>query len=71
MGRAEIDLEKEEFIAFEKVSIGARWGGTRHKTRLEDNDVAPNPIGYALRLLPASERTEFRAPLYATDYFNR
>src|SRR5262249_18516612 len=70
-GRATIDLSKEEFTAFEMVSIGMRWGGTRHNTRLEDNDVAPNPIGYALRLLPKEDRTEFRAPLYASDYFGR
>jgi len=71
LGRAEIDLAKEEFVAFEMVSVGTRWGGTRHNTRLEDNDVAPNPIGYALRLLPVAEQTEFRAPLYAEKYFSR
>lgn len=70
-GRATFDVVKEEVVAFEMVSVGTRWGGTRHNTRLEDNDVAPNPIGYALRLLPKEDRTDFRAPLYAERYFER
>lgn len=70
-GRATFDGSKNEFVSFEMVSVGTRWGGTRHNTRLEDNDVAPNPIGYALRLLPKEDRTDFRAPLYVNGYFGR
>ncbi len=70
-GRATYDARQGKFASFEMLSIGKRWGGTLHNTRTEDNDLAPNPIGFALRMATDAEASSGMAPLHATDYFDQ
>jgi hypothetical protein len=56
LGRVVWDRERSEFLEFNFVAIGTRWGGTGENRRWEvefppaHNDLAPAPVGVAFRL---------------------
>jgi hypothetical protein len=48
-GIAEFDRQKEQFVRFDLLAAGDRWGGTMYNFR--DNDLGKSPIGFAFELV--------------------
>lgn len=65
LGRAQYDLKRERFAAFEMIALGMRWGGTQYNGRRDD--LAPAPIGYSLTLTEGKP-AERVAPAHFSDY---
>jgi hypothetical protein len=64
-GGAKYDLKQEQFVAFEMVALGTRFGGTQYNGR--HDDLAPAPIGVAFTLAGDSP-AERVAPAYLHSY---
>ena len=41
-------MKQEQFVSFELVAVGTRWGATQNNSRR--NDVDPAPIGFLFTL---------------------
>jgi hypothetical protein len=48
LGKATYDLNKGQFLTFEMVALGSRWGGTQNNGRKGDADTAPIGILFTL-----------------------
>ena len=48
LGHGKYDLRKQEFVRFELIALGSRWGGTEYNLR--QDDLEESPMGVALTL---------------------
>ena len=51
LGTATYDLDREEFVEFEMVALGTRWGYTELNGRRRDTESGP--LGFVFELTPA------------------
>jgi hypothetical protein len=71
VGRATVDVRQSKFTSFALVAIGPRWGGRGYAHSMRQGDLEPQPMGFALRMLPPSEPVEGAVPHLAANYFTR
>jgi hypothetical protein len=71
LGRATVDVRQGRFTSFALVAIGPRWGGRGYAHSMRQGDLEPQPMGFALRMLPPSEPVEGAVPHHAANYFTR
>ena len=71
LGRATYDVKEEKFISFELLAIGPRWGGRGYSHSMRQDDLAPQPMGFAFRMIPTTEAGIRAVPLHVSDYFTR
>ncbi|HZU38041.1 MAG TPA: hypothetical protein VFA18_19120 [Gemmataceae bacterium] len=71
LGRATVNVRDRSFLAFKLVAMGSRWGGRGHTHSMRKDDVTPQPMGFAFRLVPPSAVTATMVPHYAANYFTR
>jgi hypothetical protein len=69
LGRATYDVKEEKFLSFELLAIGPRWGGRGYAHSMRQDDLAPQPMGFAVRMIPATEAGIRAVPLHVTEYF--
>jgi hypothetical protein len=71
LGHATVDVRRSNFLSFELVAIGPRWGGRGYVHSMRQDDLGPQPMGVAFRIVPPSELTDTMAPSHAANYFTR
>jgi hypothetical protein len=71
LGRAIADVRQRRFLSFALLAIGPRWGGRGHAHSMRQDDLGPQPMGVAFRMLPPSEPVESAVPHLAANYFTR
>jgi hypothetical protein len=71
LGHATVDVRRSQFTSFALLAIGPRWGGRGYAHSMRQGDLEPQPMGFALRMLPPSEPVESAVPHHAADYFTR
>jgi hypothetical protein len=71
LGHATVDVRQSRFLSFKLVAIGPRWGGRGYAHSMRQDDLQPQPMGVAFRLVPPSELTETAVPHYVANYFRR
>jgi hypothetical protein len=71
LGHATFDARQTKFISFDLVAIGPRWGGRGYAHSMRQNDLGPQPMGFAFRIVTPSELTNTAVPHYAANYFTR
>jgi hypothetical protein len=70
LGHATYDLKEERFSFVQIVAVGPRWGGRGYAHSMRQDDLGPQPMGFAIRLAPA-EVAGRAVPLHGVDYFKR
>jgi hypothetical protein len=70
-GRATVDVRQSKFVAFSLLAIGPRWGGRGYAHSKRQDDLEPQPMGVAFRMLPPSEPVESAVPHHVANYFTR
>ncbi len=65
LGHAAFDRQRAQFVEFDLVAVGKRWGGTQFNAR--GDDLAASPIGAVLQLASGA-RNERIAPARIWDY---
>jgi hypothetical protein len=68
LGRATFDLRQNRFSSFDLVAIGPRWGGRGYAHSMRQDDLEPQPMGFAFRMAAPSETTERAVPLHVRKY---
>ena len=71
LGHATVDVRQSKFLSFALLAIGPRWGGRGYAHSMRQGDLEPQPMGFALRMLPPSEPVEGAVPHHAANYFTR
>jgi hypothetical protein len=71
LGHATVDLRQSKFTSFALLAIGPRWGGRGYAHSMRQDDLEPQPMGFALRMLPLSEPVEGAVPRHAANYLTR
>jgi hypothetical protein len=71
LGYATVDIQQSKFVSFALLAIGPRWGGRGYWHSMRKDDLEPQPMGVAFRILPPSEPVESAVPHYAANYFTR
>jgi hypothetical protein len=71
LGHASFDLKEGRFTAFDLLAVGPRWGGRGYSHSMRQDDLAPQPMGFAFRMVPAKEAAEGAVPFLVSNYFNR
>jgi hypothetical protein len=67
LGRATFEGRLGRFTSFALVAIGPRWGGRGYAHSMRQGDLEPQPMGFALRMLPPSEPVERAVPHHAAN----
>jgi hypothetical protein len=71
LGHATVDVRQSKFTSFALLAIGPRWGGRGYAHSMRQDDLEPQPMGFAFRMLPPSEPIESAVPHHAANYFRR
>jgi hypothetical protein len=71
LGHATVDVRQGKFTSFALLAIGPRWGGRGYAHSMRQDDLEPQPMGFAFRMLPPSESVESAVPHHAANYFSR
>jgi hypothetical protein len=71
LGHATVDTRQTKFISFDLVAIGPRWGGRGYAHSMRQDDLGPQPMGFAFRIVSPSRLTERAVPHHASNYFTR
>jgi hypothetical protein len=71
LGHATIDVRQNKFRVFDLLAIGPRWGGRGYAHSMRQDDLEPQPMGVAFRILPPSEPVDSAVPHHAANYFTR
>jgi hypothetical protein len=71
LGHAAVNVQERKFVSFALLSIGRRWGGRGYWHSMRKDDLEPQPMGVAFRILPQSEPVETAVPHHLANYFTR
>lgn len=64
-GIAEFDRQQEQFVRFDLLAVGDRWGGSMYNFR--DEDLKPSPIGFAFQLIEDVAKNPTPPRFYFSD----
>jgi hypothetical protein len=71
LGHATVNVQQGKFASFALLAIGPRWGGRGYWHSMRKDDLEPQPMGVAFRILPPSEPVESAVPHHVANYFTR
>jgi hypothetical protein len=71
LGHATFNVRQRKFVSFALLAIGRRWGGRGYWHSMRKDDLEPQPMGVAFRILPPSEPVEIAVPHHVANYFTR
>jgi hypothetical protein len=71
LGHATVNVQQSKFVSFALLAIGLRWGGRGYWHSMRKDDLEPQPMGVAFRILPPSEPIESAVPHHVEKYFTR
>jgi hypothetical protein len=71
LGHATVNVEQGKFVSLALLAIGPRWGGRGFWHSMRKNDLEPQPMGVAFRILSPSEPVDSAVPHHVANYFTR
>jgi hypothetical protein len=71
LGYATVDIRQNKFVSFALLAVGPRWGGRGYAHSMRQDDLEPQPMAVAFRILPASEPVESAIPHHVANYSTR
>jgi hypothetical protein len=71
LGYATVNIQQSKFVSFALLAIGPRWGGRGYWHSMRKDDLEPQPMGVAFRILPPSEPVESAVPHHVANYLTR